>query len=57
LWIESLSVCITVQMEKRHAMRVGITLPADGTTLNFVVTGEADCFRSVDVHFDLGWNC
>lgn len=57
MWIESLSVCITVQMEKRHAMRVGITLPADGTTLNFVVTGEADCFRSVDVHFDLGWNC
>jgi hypothetical protein len=43
-------------MEKQHAMRVGITLPADGITLNFVVTGETGCFCSMDVHFDLGWN-
>jgi hypothetical protein len=43
-------------MEKQHALRVDITLPADGITLNFVVTDETGCFHCMDAHFDLGWN-
>jgi len=43
-------------MVKQYALRVGITLPADGIILNFVVTGETGCFHCMGVHFDLGWN-
>jgi hypothetical protein len=42
-------------MEKQYALRVGLTLPADVITLNFVVTGETGCFNCMHVHFDLGW--
>jgi hypothetical protein len=29
-------------MDKQYALRVGITLPTDGITLNLVVMGETD---------------